>query len=132
MEIPQISNMPDIERSEAQMNVAMQSQEHLLSWLEGTNRKWLVFNGLELAKALPFPDGIKAFVQVVQCYRDHRAGIESGRFETQADPVSGGEVRVPLMKSEMLELAELDRAIRYLITQAATLDPNWRLDNSPL
>jgi len=105
------------------INTAMKSPEHLKLWLEKSGRRWLVLNGLDLVDALPWPSGVEAFVQIVMAYRDHRATIDTGRVE-EID-VEGTKRRVPVMKGELLEVEELDRAIRYLIGEITRRDPTW-------
>ena len=36
------------------------------------------------------------------------------------------------MKSEMLTVEEMDRAIRYLVRQVSALKPDWRLEGPEL
>jgi hypothetical protein len=112
--------------SQEQMNVAIKSPEHIKEWLIKSGRQWIVFNGSDLVEALPFPHGHDALMQVIMAYRDHRAGIPSGEVEM----IDGKEV--PLMKGERLELPEIDRCIRSLITEAYSIDPKWSLENPPL
>lgn len=127
-----VRTMSIIERSEAMLKVAMQDPAKLRTWVEASGRVWMVFNGIDLVDSLPFPDGAVMLMQFIQCYRDHRSVIESGRFETQVDPRTNEKVELPIMKTEMLELEEYDRAIRYLIGRVKTLDPDWCIENAPL
>jgi len=124
VEHPIVRNMSTIERSEAQMRVAMQSPEKLKKWVRESGRQWLVFNTLELVDALPWPEGVGTLMQLIACYRDHRATLETGEYEE-----IGGQ-QVPVMKGEYLEVAELDRAIRYLIGKVTEKDPSWTLEGS--
>ena len=133
-----IRNMSAIERSEAQLRVAMQSPQKLKQWIEATGRTWMVFNAIDLVDALPWPPpgakepvGIDYLMMIIQCYRDHRAAMETGDFETIKNP-NGVEHKVAIMKGELLELPELDRAIRFLIGQATEKDPAWTLNNPPM
>ena len=119
-------------RSKILLNVAMKEPGHLKKWLQESGRRWLVFDSLELVDSLPFPDGLDTLMQIIACYRDHRRAIPSGGFEEMPDPTLGQKVRVPLMKDENLEVAEMDRLIRYYIGKASEKDPNWKLDNPPL
>ena len=112
--------------SQAQMNTAIKSPEHLKEWVIKSNRQWVVLNGAELVDALPYPHGHDAFMQVVMAYRDHRATKPSGETEE----INGQTI--PLMKTERLGLVELDRCIRYLVSEAGSIDPNWSLDSSAL
>ena len=132
MLLPKLESMSAIERSEALMRVAMKTPEHLKQWLDGTGRRWLVLNGLDLVDALPWPHGIEILMQIIAGYRDHRATIPTGRFQPGAALATTGFVQVPVMKGETLEIEELDRAIRALISQAEEKDPTWKLSNIPL
>jgi len=120
------------ELAAAQMRVAMKSVEHLCEWLEASNRRWLVFDALELVKSLPWPNGVEALMQIIACYRDHRAAQASGRTEELKHSLTGELSKVPIMKGDQLEIEELDRAIRYLIGIASTKDTTWSIDRSPL
>jgi hypothetical protein len=118
------------EQSKRLLRIAIQDPEHLKRWLEESGRSWLVFNSLDLVDALPFPDGVDAFMQLIACYRDYRSAIPSGRTETIMDPTLGKEVTTSIMKTDNLEVEELDRAIRFLIGQITELDPSWDI-NTP-
>lgn len=128
-----VKKMSEIERSEAQMRVAMTDKEHLRRWLHESGRRWLVLNGDDLVDAL-WPTGIEALMLLVACYRDHRATLpsSSGELVEQKVPGTNEVVRTPKPKPETLEINELDRAIRYLIAQASEMDPNWSLSGGPL
>ena len=131
-EIPSVKNMSQEERVLAQQNVAMKSPEHMLEWLEKSGRKWLVLRSDHLVKALPWPDGVEFLIQILHAYRHHRLTIPSGRTEIQKDPITNMSIEIPVMLGETLEIEELDRAIRHLITQATQKDPTWSLDNPPM
>ena len=126
IEIPVIKNMTPQEREEASRRVAMASAEKLAAWAEASGRGWIVFNTKELIEALPWPDGHQFLQQIIACLRDYRATKQSGRFET----VNGSEI--PIMKSEELEVEELDRAIRFLVGKITEKNPQWTLDGQPL
>jgi len=112
IEHPIVRSMTAVERSEAQMRIGQQSPEKFKQWLEASGRTWLVFNAAMFVDAA-WPEGCRLLQILVANYRDHRAGL-----------------REPL--PETLTLEELDRAIRYLIGQATSLDPQWSLSNDPL
>ena len=120
--------IPLEERSKRLFRVAIKDAEHLKKWLEKSGRTWIVLNCTELVDALPFPDGLDAFMQIIACYRDHRRGVPTGEIEVQTDPTLGKEIQVPLMKDENLSVVELDQAIRYLISQVTELDPDWSIE----
>lgn len=125
----QVTEEKYLERAAA---VAMSSPEHMKEWLEKSGRRWMVFNGMELIDALPWPEGVQEVMDVISLYRNHRRTIPSGRTETIIEPVTRKEVTLPLCKDEHLELEELDRCVRYLIAQIYELDPKWSLENPSL
>jgi len=120
------------EQAQRLFNISMKTPEHLKAWLEESGRVWIVLNSVELVDALPFPGGHDHLMQIIACYRDHRATITTGRFEKQMDPRKKKEVEIPIMKKETLEKEELDRAIRYLVGQITEMDPSWSLENPPM
>ena len=120
------------ERIAALARIAMPDKSHLKRWLGATGKTWLTFNALDLVDALRWPDGVDLLMQIIACYRDHRAAIETGRTEEQADPRSGEKVKVPIFKGESLELEELDRAIRDMQQRILEKDPRWTIENDPL
>lgn len=120
------------ERVKRLFNVSIKNKDHLKKWLEASGRRWLVFEALDLVDALPWTEGVDDLMRVVACYRNHRSQIPTGRVEVQKDPTLGKQVEVPTMKTDLLEIEELDRCIRNLIRQASEKDPTWKLDNPPL
>jgi len=129
---PSVRQMSAVEKSEAQIRIAMKDPEHLKRWLEESGRRWVVFAAKDLVDALPWPEGINAFVQIVQAYRDHRAAQPSGRKAKVWDEHAHAMVEVPEMKGELLEVEELDRAIRFLISQITAKEPSWKLEDPPI
>jgi len=125
-------DMTPEERIEAVARVSMKDKDHLKRWLQATNRDWLVFNAIDLVDALRWPEGVDVLMQVIACYRDHRMAQETGRTEVVMDPGSGHYAEVPVFKGEALEIEEVDRAIRWLISKALELDPRWTLDQKPM
>jgi hypothetical protein len=103
----------------------MRSPEKMREWLEASGRVWLVFNAPQLVEALPWPEGMNAFMQIVAAYRDHRSTIPTGDTEE----VNGVPTR--LYHGDTLTAVELDRCIRYLIGQITELDPTWTLERDP-
>ena len=126
----------DAARSPEALRTAMKDPDHLKEWLSESGRPFLIFVAKDLVDALPWPDGAQALAEIIHCYRVHRNAIANGETETQTyhDTVAGGEVtvEVPLYKDETLELAEIDRTIRYLTGLASEKDPLWSLQNPPL
>lgn len=115
---------------------AMKNPVHLKRWMEASGRRWLIFNTKDLIAALPWPTGAQALAEIISVYRDHRRTIDTGRVEVRKvrDEVTGQdvEVEVPIFKDEILEIEELDRAIRHMIGLASAMDSGWKLTNAPL
>jgi hypothetical protein len=129
--IPEVRHMSEVERSEAQMRVAVQSAGHLIQWAESSGRRWLIFDTPELIRALPWPEGVETLMQMVACYRDHRAtqpSTEGGTIE-QSEPGTNKIITVPKTKPETLEREELIACIRYLVDQVKAIDPGWSLES---
>ena len=111
-ELPEVAKMTSDERSQAKFKVAMKDAEHLKRFLRESGRKFIVFDSDILVDALkPWPDSVQLFQHLVTLWADHRRSLS---------------------KSEDLEIEELDRAIRYLITKASQKDSSWLLSNPPL
>lgn len=121
-----------IELSEEQLRTAMKSQEHLKKWVEESGRRWLVLNGAHLVDALPWPSGVEALMQVIACYRDHRAALDTGETQLVENPITKEMAEVPMYYPETLTLTEYDRAIRWMVGQVTEIDPDWKLTNEPL
>lgn len=117
---------------ERQVKLAMSSQVHLKQWLQASGRRWLVMDAMELVDALPWPGGVQELMGLVNLYTQHRRKFDSGRRQTMKDPVTGDDVETIIYKDEKLELAEVDRAIRYLVQQVLEWDPKWSLTNPAL
>jgi len=110
-EHPEIQKMSLEERFIAQKNTAMTDPKKLLAWLEESGRTWLVFNARHLVESLRFDD-LEMMQAIIANYRDYRA-------TQKQDGQPHGET---------LEVYELDRAIRFLISQITAKDPNWSLE----
>ena len=127
---------PAMALSQEQINTAMRSPGHLRAWLDASGRRWVVFNGLDLIEALPWPHGVDVFMQVVMAYRDYRRTIPTGEVSAVDGwhPKTGERyvAEVTHYKGESLELEELDRAIRYLVAQIMEKDPTWSLEKPAL
>jgi hypothetical protein len=116
-----------------QVNTAMKDPDHLKRWLDASGRRFIVLKSEDVVDALwGVGDGVDLFIQLLAIYRDHRKAQPSGRMETVKDPRTQEQVQVSIPKGETLEIDELDRAIRWMINQASTLDPEWKLENPPL
>lgn len=122
---PSIKDLTPEERMAAVLRTRMSSPAKLIEWLEASGRTWIVFNARQFVEAQAWPDGVSAFMQCVAAYRDHRSTIPTGDTET----IEG--VTVPKFHTEALTVTELDRVIRYLISQASSLDPTWSLERDP-
>lgn len=119
------------EKEMATSRTAMAVPAHLKAWLKASGRAWLVINGDELVDALPWPGGVQEVMDLVSMLARHRATKPSGRFGQVKDPLTKEMVDIPVMKTEVLEPDELDRAIRYLVAQMRQHDPDWSLETTP-
>jgi len=122
VELPEVRQLSEIERSEARMKTAMQNKAHCLAWLEGTGRKYVIFRSDHLVESFVWPEHGRMLQILIAGYRDHRAAIEHHK-DRDGLPVCFGET---------LEVEEIDRAIRYLIGEITAKDPTWKLENDPL
>jgi hypothetical protein len=113
------------ERIEALNNVAIKSPEQLKKWLQASGRKWLIFDSLDLVDALRWPDGVDLLMQVIACYRNRRASLDTGRTEVVFDETRGGEVEIPVFKGEGLELDEMQQVVVWLLGEIRKEDPEW-------
>ena len=130
--MPDVSDKTAIELSEQQLRTAMKSQEHMVRWVEESGRVWFIFNGKHLASALPWPAGAEALMQVIACYRDHRATLDTGETQFVENPITKDMAEVPMYYPETLTLTEMDRAIRWMHGQITSLDPSWKITDAPL
>lgn len=108
-----------------QASVAMASPAHLKQWLRETGRTFLVLKTDDLVDALPWPEGVRSLIQLVECYRQHRQGIP---VEYKPCPRCKGAGRSPCTlcsnsgnvvsrtKSDLLESEEARTAIEFLQT----------------
>lgn len=117
------------EQSKRLLNVSIKDPEHLKQWLKQTGRSFLIFDAGDLVDSLPWPDGVDALVQIIACYRDHRAVKPTGRVAQETEAVLGKTVEVPTYKTDTLEVEEMDRLVRYLIGQITEREPTWSLEN---
>lgn len=130
--MPEGTDKSAIELSEQQLRTAMGSQAHLTQWVEESGRTWIIFNGKHLVSALPWPAGVEALMQVIACYRDHRAAMDTGETQLVENPITKEMTEVPMFYPETLTLTEMDRAIRWMYGQITALDPSWEITNAPL
>jgi hypothetical protein len=125
-----------------QQAVALTDTDHLLRWLQKTNRTFLVLYTPDLVKCLSDitdesgePVGLLAFQQVVNAYRGHRLTLPSGEVQEEEARAPDGTkhiVRTEKMKDDTLTTAELDRAIRQLTREMFDRNPSWSLEDDPL
>jgi len=121
------TDMTAEERIEAVTRTSMKTKDHLKRWIQATGRMWMTFNTSDLVDSLKWPDGIDLLMQVISCYRDHRASIETGRHERQTDPTLGQKVYVPVFKGETLEVDEMESVVRALVEKIREKIPEWTL-----
>lgn len=124
---------------EAQQRVALTDPDHLVRWLQASNRAFLVLYAPDLVDALQGPHedsfGLHALQQVINAYRGHRMALPSGEAREEVVTAPDGTtstVRTEVMKDDTLTLPELDRAIRQLVREMMDRDPAWKLTNDPL
>lgn len=110
----------------------MKSPEHLQRWLRETRRDYLVFKTGDFLKAIRFPRDAEALMYLVSRYDEYRSRIPSGRTQTVVEPLTKKTVEIPIMKSEVLEVEELDRAIRNFAAMIYEQKPDWSIENTPL
>jgi len=117
----------------AEILTAESDPEHLKRWLSESGRKFIVLKADDLVDSLqPWPEAADIFIGMVEGYRKHRMKTLSSRTMKAKHPVTNVPIDVPLQKTDVLEVDELDRCIRFLIGQVTSLDENWSLDNPPL
>jgi hypothetical protein len=124
-----VQRMGAEDRARALYNVSISDKDHLKKWLLESGRPWVVFKSADLVEALPWPGGVESFMELVNYYRDFRRSISSGEVEWLEDPETGKMVEVPRMKTDSLEIDEMENLIRSLVTQITEMDPNWSLEN---
>lgn len=127
-----IQKCQEIAFKTALSNISMKSPDHLKEWLGESGRRWLIFDGLDLVDALDFPAGIRSLMEIINQYQAFRGTKMSGRVETFKHPITGDVVERPLPKDSVLEVEEIDRAIRYLVGLISAKDENWSLNNPPM
>ncbi len=109
-------------------------------WLQESGRRYLVFDGFDLVDSIwtgTNPVAVQELQDVLALYRHHRRRIPNGKYEEQEEPMTGKKVQLALSKDEILEPEEMDRAIRYMISQirdpkSRSHIPNWSLENPAL
>ena len=122
---------PKLLASHSAWATAMKSPDHLKAWLDASGRRWMVMHSIDLVDALTH-EGRELLQTLVFAYRDYRRTIKNGKSETMVHPDTKQRVTVELCKDETLETEELDRAIRYLVSQMYERNPSWALTNDPL
>ena len=118
--------------AERQVKLAMQSPAHLKQWAKASGRTWIVINADELIDALPWPGGVQEFMDLITLLAKQRATKPTGRFDEVKDPLTQEMISIPVMKTEELEMDELDRAIRFLVGQIREHRADWSLDDPAL
>lgn len=118
---------------EAQERVAMKDPEHLLRWLQASNREFLIFVTRDLMTALK-PDNLDVvpmLQQAIFAYTQYRMSIEYD-VQREREPLTGEMIDVPIVKDDRLTLAEKDRLIRQLAGDLSDAVPGWTLDSPPI
>lgn len=65
--------------------VAVKTPDHLKQWLRETGRTTLIFNALDLVDALPWPSGVEALINIINCYQQHRIPKDKSDLPTQEE-----------------------------------------------
>jgi hypothetical protein len=104
VELTEVRGMSDLERAQARESVSIKSPDHLLAFLDASERTWLIFNTDHLIRSLPWPEGVLMMQRIVSWYRDYRIQV-----------------------GEALEIPEAERAIRFLLDRIRERDPSWTL-----
>lgn len=117
MELPELDLDP-AHLAIAQQRTAMKDPKHLRQFLLSSDRRFLVFNALDMVDALPWPDGHAALIQCVAAYNHARAAELNGLATKSRvnDPRTGSPalLEVKMTKHELLEPEEIDEAILQL------------------
>jgi hypothetical protein len=121
LELPEVRTMSITEKQQALNTCSRADADKLLAWLEATGRRWLVFDARHLVNALAWPTEVQDLQHHIARYREYRAGL------LRKDPETG----CTFGHGETLEVEELDRLIRYLISQISERDPSWSLESNP-
>lgn len=110
-------------------NTAMTDQGHLIRWLQQSDRRFLVIDAVQAVKSLPWPDGVAALMQVIDCYKQHRQTIPSGMqtVEEIPNPISGKKEKTPIkiMLDDRLTPDEIDDAIKQLERHKISMLEEW-------
>lgn len=61
-------------------STSMKTAAHLKRWLETTNRRWLVFRATEMVDALPWDEGVRQLMLIIDGYRQLRAARQIEAF----------------------------------------------------
>jgi hypothetical protein len=115
--------------------IAIQDPEHLKHWLRETGRQWIVLHAGDLIDALPWPEGVDAFMMIVEAYRQHRITIPTDygpcpkarvhRAGVVCDLcLNRGEI-VIRSKTDVLEVEEMKEAVVWLLNQIRETDRTW-------
>ena len=122
--------LTDTELKLAQFRVSIKSPQQLKEWMVDSGRRWLIFDGLDLVDSLDFPAGVQSLMQLISLYTAYRSTRLSGRYEKYKHPITGEEIKSLLPKTDVLEIEELDRVVRYLVGMITQLDPSWSINNT--
>ena len=116
---------------------AIKDPAHLKRWLLETGRAWVVLKTGDLIDALPWPAGVDALMQIIEAYRQHRAGVPveyaacpklklSGHGKNSVcDICTNRNQIVTRSKTDVLELDEMKEAAVWLVNQIRERDSLW-------
>jgi len=107
----------NIEIKKAIESIELRDKDHLIKWLIESDRKWLVFNSIDLVRALLFPEGVRMFQTILNSYREFRSEKSTGYFRKEKNPIDGTICDVEVFHDEVLSNVEIDEVIYFLNTQ---------------
>lgn len=91
----------------------MASPQHLKDWLRKTRRHFVVLKSDDLVDSLPWPDGVESIIEIIECYRQHRAVKTVDDFDENGAPYK----RAMDDRLELQELYSLREFVADLITE---------------
>lgn len=100
-------------------------QEELKAWAEASGREFIVFRTSDLIDALPYPEGVEQFQQIIRAYGRHRSVIASDRSESVPERGASGNRSIPCGRRDALDAEEKKRLVLILIGEIQANEPGW-------
>lgn len=129
--------MTDVKKTEtfqdAIRRVAVTTPQHLKKWLSATKRDFIILKAPDLIDALPWPDGVDAFMLILEGYRQYRLSLPVDHAPCPRPHTPGKVcafcrntgVVVARTKNDVLELDEMKDAVQWLLHQIREKDSDW-------